>query len=222
MKIIHLLMACLLAVLLQTNAVAATYTFVGPTYPNPMPYTAPCAIPGCANFTMAMQQTGSFTTALPLPPNLNLAFIEGLIQTYSFNDGIIQYSSADAQSKVLFAQVSTDAAGNIISENIDIQRWQTANHSVNDRLDTLSINLGSFHNMYCQNIGAPDNCVLANNDASSSFAFAHSNNAWTTNLAPVILGGAVTSVPTFGEWGSLILSLLMVTAGWGMAGRRRG
>jgi hypothetical protein len=159
MKTIHLILVLLWA-FVHTGTLAATYTFAGPTYGNPTPFTAPCATPTCANFTVAMKQTGSFTTAAPLAPNLGNAFITNLIQSYSFSDGITHFSSADPESHLLYATVSTDATGNIIGENIAVNRWQTADHGVNGRLNALSINLASWSNAYCQNLSGPDVCSL--------------------------------------------------------------
>lgn len=119
-------LALLAAAFLQTSAWAATYTFIGPTYTTLTPFTPPCATPTCGNFTAAMRQTGSFTTAAPLAPNLNTADISGLIQSYSFSDGLVQYNSGDAATRLAFAVVTTDAAGNIVGESIDIHHWQTA------------------------------------------------------------------------------------------------
>jgi hypothetical protein len=206
MKTIHLILV-LICAFVHTGTLAATYTFAGPTYGNPTPFTAPCATPTCANFTVAMKQTGSFTTAAPLAPNLGNAFITNLIQSYSFSDGITHFSSADPESHLLYATVSTDATGNIIGENIAVNRWQTADHGVNGRLNAMSINLASWSNAYCQNLSGPDVCSLMAEDASTSYVFAHANNGWTRSIASA-------SVPTLGDWGLLALTCLMVTLGW--------
>lgn len=175
----------LAAALLQASAWAATYTFTGPLYTNPTQFTAPCATPTCDNFTTAMRQTGSFTTAAPLAPNLANVLITGLIQSYSFNDGLTQFVSADAATRLMFAYVTTDAMGNIVDENIAISQWQTANHGVNVRLNMLRPNLSSNFNAYCQNLSGPDACSLLNTDASSSYVYAHIGvGGWVTSAAP--------------------------------------
>lgn len=298
----------LAAALLQASAWAAAYTFTGPLYTNPTQFTAPCATPACDNFTTAMRQTGSFTTAAPLPPNLANVLITGLIQSYSFNDGLTQFDSADAATRLMFAYVTTDAMGNIVDENIAISQWQTASHGINDRLNILRPNLSSNFNAYCQNLSGPDACSFFNTDASSSYVYAHIGvGGWVTSAAPppvaptitsaippggtvgipyhfavVAIGTApmgftdagtlppglaidpstgaitgtptsavsqsvtitanngvmpsaaqtftmaiaptaagVTAVPTLGEWGLLLLALLMISVGWMAVGRSR-
>ncbi len=193
----------LAAALLQASAWAAIYTFTGPVYTNPTQFTAPCATPTCGNFTAAMRQTGSFTTAAPLAPNLNSADISGLIQSYSFSDGLVQYNSGDAATRLAFAFVSTDAAGNIVGEIIDIHHWQTASQGGNDRLDLFSANVGSYFNAYCQILSGPGACSLLNTDASSSYVFAHIGvGGWVTSAAPPPVAPAITSaIPPGGTVG---------------------
>ena len=189
-------LALLAAAFLQTSAWAATYTFIGPTYTTLTPFTPPCATPTCGNFTAAMRQTGSFTTAAPLAPNLNTADISGLIQSYSFSDGLVQYNSGDAATRLAFAVVTTDAAGNIVGESIDIHHWQTASQGGNDRLDLFSANLGSFSNAYCQILSGPGACSLLNTDASTSQGFAHIGvGGWVTSSPPLQVAPTITSAP---------------------------
>ena len=184
----------LAAALLQASAWAATYTFTGPLYTNPTQFTAPCATPTCDNFTTAMRQTGSFTTAAPLAPNLANVLITGLIQSYSFNDGITQYDSADPETWLAYAFVSTDPVGNIVYENIELSRWQSVNHGVNDRLNSMSVNILSVSNVYCQQTGGLGTCVLVNGDASTSTAFAHiGSGGWQTSVSPVPTAPTITS-----------------------------
>ncbi|RMA60248.1 putative secreted protein (IPTL-CTERM system target) [Acidovorax sp. 100] len=207
----------LAAALLQASAWAATYTFTGPLYTTVNPFTAPCAKPTCANFTTAMRQTGSFTTAAPLAPNLDTVLITGLIQSYSFNDGLTQFDSGDTETQLRYAYVTTDAAGNIVDQNIGISRWQTASHATNDRLDYLSVNAGSYSNAYCQAQNVPDVCSLLNTDASSSYVSASIGlGGWVTS-APA---AAATSVPTLSEWGLLLMACLVGGAGWRQVRRR--
>ncbi|MES2929846.1 MAG: IPTL-CTERM sorting domain-containing protein [Pseudomonadota bacterium] len=207
----------LAAALLQANAWAATYTFTGPFYTNLTPFTAPCATPTCANFTTAMRQTGSFTTAVPLAPNLVNADITGLVQTYSFNDGLTQYSSADPENQLRLAFVDTDAAGNITAENISFYRWQTANHGISDRLNVLTVNLLGIFNAPCQGMGVSNICDLINSDSSTSMSFT-SGGSWVTSALPP--AGGATSVPTLSEWSLLLMVCLVGGAGWRQVRRR--
>jgi hypothetical protein len=188
----------LAAALLQASAWAATYTFTGPLYANLTPFTAPCATPTCANFTTAMRQTGSFTTAAPLAPNLVNTNITSLVQSYSFDDGLTQYNSGDAATRLSFVEVNTDAAGNIVDQNIAIAHWQTASHGVNDRLNVFRANLSSYFNAYCQALNGSGGCALLNTDASTSRVLAHIGvGGWATSptITSAIPPGGTVGVP---------------------------
>ena len=208
-----------LAAFTHASAGAATYQFTGATYNNFTPFTAPCATPACADFGLSMTQTGSFTTNTPLAGNLANANITSLITSYSFNDGLTQYTSGGSNDKLVFAHVWTDGAGDIVAQNIVMQKWQSANHGANGRLDTLSVDNSSVHNGYCVTPAISSGyCSLSDADASTSLADG-SGGAWSTSAAPVNGGSSVASVPTLGEWSLLLLSALM--AGMGALLRRK-
>jgi len=193
----------LAAVLLQASACAATYTFTGPLYTNLTPFTAPCATPTCADFTTAMRQTGSFATAAPLAPNLVNTNITSLVQSFSFDDGLMQYNSGDSATRLNFAFVSTDAAGNILNENIAIFHWQTASHGVNDRIDVFRVNLSSYFNGYCQALNGSGACTLFGTDASTSRTLAYIGaGGWVTSASPPQVAPTITSaIPPGGTVG---------------------
>lgn len=200
------------------NAWAATYSFSGPNYlPGHIDdfTAAPCAAGSqCANFTTAMRQQGSFTTAVALQPNLANANIAALITSYSFSDGLTQYTSGGSNDYLLFAQVSTDNMGNIVAQNIILGKWQTASHGVADRVDSIAVNNISGHNALCDAVTPSGVCNLDHNDTSSSAAAAFTNNGWTTTQA------AATAVPTLSEWSLLLLAALLGVAG--LRQRRKG
>ncbi len=194
------------------SAWAATYTYNGTNYAQNKinNFTAaPCAaVSQCANFTTGMKQQGSFTTAAPLQTNLANANIAALITSYSFDDGLTQYTSGGANDHLLFAKVSTDSMGNIVNSNIILGKWQTASHGVNDRLDTIAVNNVSNHNVLCDSVTPAGACSLSHNDTSSSDADTFILNAWTIQA-----GSDVASVPTLSEWGLLLLVGLLGTVG---------
>ena len=106
------------AVLMLTSQVSAatTYTLSGSTYSF-----------ASSLYAGATGITGSFTTASPLPPNLNDAPIAGgtgglgFVKSWSFNDGVFTYTDAtsvpwtDGNNNAGSFAVSTDSKGNITS-----------------------------------------------------------------------------------------------------------
>ncbi|PWT87386.1 MAG: hypothetical protein C5B56_10565 [Proteobacteria bacterium] len=102
---------------LATHAVATTYTLSGSAYDQATLFGTYIGTTGV---------TGSFTTAAPLPPNLNGAAIAGsgglgLVTSWSFNDGVFTYTDAnsdlwqDGKAAAGSFSVSTDSTGNITS-----------------------------------------------------------------------------------------------------------
>lgn len=170
---------------LQAGAWALTYTYTGPTYSSPThDFTAPCAAGTCTNFTTAMRQTGSMTTNQPLPPNLNHVEVSSYISGYSFSDGVTQYNSSGIPERLLYAYVTTDAAGNITGSDIVIIRWQTANHLIGGRIDHIAVNQGSFSNEVCAGMGNPGMCTGTAEDTATSYAFAQAVNGGWAPIAP--------------------------------------
>ena len=105
----------LAAALLQAGAWAVTYTYVGSTYaPSAITDYTNCTIGTCGNFTAAMSQSGSFTTAAPLPANLSNADIASLITSFSFSDGLTQYNNSDPETTLYSGQAYTDASGFLV------------------------------------------------------------------------------------------------------------
>lgn len=214
----------LAAALLQAGAWAATYTYTGPAYSPPDLHNFTSCPPGtgnCGAYTTAMAQTGSFTTAAPLPSNLNSQDITAQLTSYSFSDGLTTYSSGDPQ--VTLVSVSATTTGGVLDFSVHLVRWQTpAPHVIGDHLDQVLVTESGQHNAVCGNIQVNpkgDSCGTSNaGGVFSSWIDASSTvGSWTvTGLPPV----ATNAVPTLGEWGLLLLALLMISVGWMTMGRR--
>lgn len=182
-----LLAAAALWATAQVPALAATYTYTGATYASNAisTFTAPCATPTCANFTTAMKQSGSFTTAVPLAANLSGVDIQPLITSYAFDDGLHQYSSTAPGDNIRHAVVSTDSMGNIAVSDILVFQWQTASHGVNDRTNVITVDADSRSNTLCAILKSSGVCGFTNDDASTSLAATHVGaSGWSTNAAP--------------------------------------
>lgn len=215
----------LAAALLQAGAWAATYTYTGPAYSAPDLHNFTSCPPGtgnCGAYTTAMAQTGSFTTAAPLPSNLNSQDITAQLTSYSFSDGLTTYSSGDPQ--VTLVSVSATTTGGVLDFSVHLVRWQTpAPHVIGDHLDQVLVTESGQHNAVCGNIQVNpqgDSCGTSNaGGVFSSWTDASSTvGSWTvTGLPPV----AANAVPTLGEWGLLLLALLMISVGWMTMDRRR-
>ena len=142
----HLVLLALAAFAHAGAWATTTYVFTGANY---LPaqitnYTAaPCNQGDCANFTTAMKQTGSFTISAPLAPNLAGVNVKAQITSFSFHDGLTQYTNGN--SELFFAVVWTNAQGDITGENIAIARWQ----ATPGKYDFIGVNLMSAHNQEC-------------------------------------------------------------------------
>jgi hypothetical protein len=157
----------LAAALLQADAWAATYTYTGPAYSPPDLHNFTSCPPGtgnCGAYTTAMAQTGSFTTAAPLPSNLNSQDITAQLTSYSFSDGLTTYSSGDPQ--VTLVSVSATTTGGVLDFSVHLVRWQTpAPHVIGDHLDQVLVTESGQHNAVCGNIQVNpqgDSCGTSN------------------------------------------------------------
>ena len=152
---VALLLACAIAL----PASATTYTFTSPSYSFVIPFTPPCTVGTCVNYTTSMNVAGSFTTAAPLAANLLNTDVRGAITSYSFNDGLNTYSSSDPNVRLLAMELSTDASGVPIPTQtfIDIQQWTTGStpHVVGNRFNEIFVdfNADDFNNSGCTSVG---------------------------------------------------------------------
>lgn len=206
---------------------AATYTYTGVPYAAVNNFTL-CATGSCGNFTTSMQINASFTTAAPLPANLVATDITALITGGSSNDGLTTYLSTNPNLRVYQFVVSTDSRGIITFYDIVIERWQSgaAPHVVGDRVDYFQVSsLGAtgVRNIDCTAVGVgpagqADTCLGAVGDTSTSQAVAAAS-AFGFVAAPAV---GLAAVPTLGEWGLVLLAMLMAAAGvGGLRGRAR-
>ena len=218
MKRIHLLLACLCA-FFQGSVWAATYTYTGPNYVAAQLHNFTACPPGsgnCGAYTPALSQTGSFTTAAPLPGNLNNQDITALVTSFSFSDGLTTYASGDPQVTMISAQATT--TGGVLDISIRLLRWQTpAPHVAGDHLDTVTVQEHGQHNAVCtagiQQI--PQGYFCGASNAGGVFSSWTDSpltlGTWAAAGVPPVVG--VQSVPTLGEWGVLLLACLMAGAG---------
>jgi hypothetical protein len=78
-----------------------TYSFGAPKY-NSLDNNSTCTVGACWTFTTAMNVTGTFTTASPLPANLTGQNIAAQITSYSFSDGLDTFSGGNPNARVCF------------------------------------------------------------------------------------------------------------------------
>ncbi|WP_156362861.1 IPTL-CTERM sorting domain-containing protein [Xylophilus sp. Leaf220] len=203
--------AAIFSLLFIKAAFGATYTYNGANFNSVMNFTAPCNVPVCTAVSTAMRFTGTFDIA-PLPPNLNAAPIPTQLQSFSFTDGNLTFTSADPKVRVRVARASTNAQGQLTGFIFDFQRWQSPGTShviVTDRYDNLSISstsLNAHYNQFCFAIGpaidtgVADSCNVQGTDTSSSRG---NSNAGTLS------GQQISSIPTLNEWALASLGLLI-------------
>lgn len=185
-----------LAAFAHAGAWAATYSYTNNGYAAASlhNYTAPCGAGNCANFTAAMAPAATFTTAVPLAPNLvnaDVLFPGGNILAFTVFDGVTTYTLGDPQVAGLYqVNVSTDAAGQLTALSMIVLRWQNPGpHSgANMRLDSVNTEGGAYHNVICQAIDVEDRCTVWEAPGSID-----GNTSWANvGTAPA---AAVQSVP---------------------------
>ena len=220
-----LLALCALLFASFTASAAATYTFTAANYDATLPFTAPCGAGSCANYTLSMNASGTFSGPSRLAPNLVAVDITAVLTSYSFTDGLTTFSSSDPNSRLFQFIVTTDATGAITAVNIVLERWETAGgaHVAGDRFDLTQFTgtgqVNSNHNVVCNAVGVSpggtaDSCTAAAADTNSSAA-----SAAGAGVFAFAAGGA--GIPTLGEYALLLLAALMGIAGlYGV--RRKG
>ena len=214
----------LAAALLQAGAWAATYTYTGSIYSASELHNFTACPPGlgnCGAYTTVMAETGSFTTAVPLAANLFNQDIKAQVTSFTFSDGLTTYASSDPQVTLMSVEATT--TGGVLHFSASLLRWQTpAPHANGDHLDVMWIDDGGQHNAVCSDVVVNpqgDRCHTSlANGVFSSWRSDLLEGTWTaTGLPPV----AANAVPTLGEWGLLLLALLMISVGWMTMGHRR-
>ena len=168
---------------LAACAHAATYSFTSNPY-DPASlgnYMPPCTGGNCANFSAAMAPTATFTTVVPLAPNLVSADVlspGGNITAFTVFDGLTTYNyPADPKVVVYQVRASTDAAGQLTALSMIVLRWQNPGpHSgANMRLDSVNTETGASHNGLCEAVDVEDRCTVSEGPGS-----ADGNTSWAT------------------------------------------
>ncbi len=221
---------------LASPALATTYTYTGAVYASTVPFPGPCGAGTCTNYTTAMSLTGSFTTAAPLGANLANVDIAALVTSFSFNDGINTYSSADPNTRILSFHAATDSSGVPSSSMfLDIEKWITGStpHSGTDRYSEFDIDssVDVVNNLPCTGVGTTggtaDTCTSGSgSDNSTSSASNGTAGVWAIaggSGGGVVGFGATTpaNVPTLSQWALLLLIASVCGAGVAAAHRRR-
>jgi hypothetical protein len=193
--------------LFAPGAWSTTHRYYGAAYTTVNNYTT-CSSGPCANFSTAMNVSGSFTTATALAASLTNANVASQVTSYSFSDGINTYSSANANTRIYRFNVSTNSAGQVSSTSILLELWLTGTspHSTNDRFSYVSISTASSfgnHNNCCSEVGVSlagvaDACTGVASDASTSSA---------SSMGGEWFSGA--DVPVLSAWGLLALAALL-------------
>jgi hypothetical protein len=216
----------LVALCMSPSVLATTYVYTGPPFTSKTDFTPPCGTGPCGNYALGGRITGQFTTAAPLPPNLASPDAHALVTSYSFTDGVATYSSSNPNTRFSIFAISTNAAGNIIAANTEVQfqLWETgsAPHTSGNRAAVLDACSGSCggqggdnvaNNFICTSVQAgaggnidPDTCAGGSGDGSTSAAHvtAGSTGTWTT------VTQQTSNIPTLSEWALILLSLLVV------------
>lgn len=190
-----------------------TYTATVGNYTSLGDYTSCTGVVPCANYTTAMKQTGSFTVAAALAPNLASADVTGSVTSYSFSDGINTYSNTNPDDRILAFVVATDASGNITGSTIYFEKWLSGtngSHAPLDKVAGMQLGVTSFHNAPCYTLGVSpfsgvqEVCINFDpNDPAASFAVSPAVS-WASSAAT-----APTPVPTLSEWAMVIMGSLM-------------
>ena len=213
-----------LACFVVANAATATaYVLEAQTYGVIANFTAPCGTGPCANYTAAMQPTGVFQTASPLPPNLSFQNILPLVTAYSFTDGVNTYASNDPNVRAYDFAVETDPFGNVLASQILLELWETGTspHAVGDRVSFVQIAAGAFtphNNLYCAEVGTggstgtADLCTFPQPEASST-SDAVASAVWRRDIFP--------PVPASSAGGLALLSALVLAFGIAASRMRR-
>ncbi len=205
---------------MATGGGATTYTFTSANYNSTSTFTSPCSAGPCANYTTAMNITGSFTIASPLAANLSDSEIATQVTSYSFSDGINTYSNTNPNVRIFEFLIFTDANGQITGSNIYLELFQTGSspHSPGDRVALVVIQSAgggqADNNTVCVVVGTSpagvaNSCTSSDFDSGESSAISDAAGTWSVATAP-----PVQSVPTLGQWGTISLAALLILFGW--------
>jgi hypothetical protein len=193
-------------------ASAATYTFTTTNYTILVP-VAPNV------FNAGMQITGTLVTSAPVAPNLNYVDITALIVSYSFNDGVHTFTSANSFINNALNpggfSVQTDAAGNITDAAFLIMS-PLPPQAINGLVNYIAFGDGyaGYDSMTCSGVvGNPATCNAVLFGATASRARASSLSVVTSS------GASAAAIPTLSVWS--LMALACLTGLFGMSRLRR-
>ena len=214
----RLILTSFASLFLAGGVQAATYSVTSANYSNITDFTAPCAGGSCANYTAAMHFSGTFDVATLAP---NLANVAITPTSFSFNDGVNTYASADPDVRIYQFRVTTDAGGNLTDVDINLEKWLSAPHGVGAYWSYANVGGGSAvnrHNALCGVVGnspagVADSCLLDNAGPQRSVG--------ATGLGSLTyaLVAAPATVPTLSQWAQIVLVSLMTLVGLWQARR---
>ena len=198
----------LVSLLVATAALGATtYSYTGPLFTSANP-----------PYTLSMRITGSFTTAVPLPPNMPMTAIgpsgNGLALSWSFTDGLNTFTNAnsdefgDAFGDSRRFRVATDGNGFINDWEIVLENhkspWAVNEGGLNVLNTEKFAGLEAGTNGWtCLGISAQAHCLASLPNSPPQVGSVTALGTWTGGSAPVI------AVPTLTAWGIWLLAVLM-------------
>jgi hypothetical protein len=188
-----------------------TYTATVGNYASVVDFTSCPGGETCTNYTTAMRQSGSFTVATALAPNLPVSDITASVTSYSFSDGINTYSSANPSDRLYEIYVATDGAGSITFAGIEVLKWLsgTSPHNAGDKLAYMGFGNVSINNVTCGGVG-----VSASGIADACMVFGDEPNGISQASSPGVSWAQSTisqpaSIPTMSEWAMIMMASLM-------------
>jgi hypothetical protein len=220
------MLAAMLCLMATTQVWAATYVFTGAAYDTVLDYTSCTTAPSlCANFPPTASVRLTFSTSIPLDPNLAGDDITALVTAYELTDGINTYSSTDPDSRVYVPfSVATDGNGQVTDINLLVQRWLTgaSPHTDADRFSYVFLVGGTGvarNNLGCHTVaispgGTPDACTVSSTDSSESRGIFSTPGVWSMVSASV-------SIPTLSPIALLLLASGIAAGAWRGVGSRK-
>lgn len=218
MKTIFISLCCAAATFFSAGVKAATYNVTSTgNYTTTSNFTAPCAVGTCANYTSAMNVSGTFDVPT-LAPNLTNSNIATTVTAFSFNDGVNTYASTDPNVRKYQFVVTTNASGVLTSARVLVEKWLTGArpHTAADYFSFVLINGASVNlvvnNTKCSIIGIGgdgdvDACI-SNGGGTQQGTAEGATVAYSVGAPP-----AAASIPTLNEYALLLLASLV--AGFG-------
>lgn len=186
---------------LANLAAATTYSFTG------QPYSSATGL-----YTTAMNITGSFTTAAPLPPNMAGTQIgpggSNLVTSWSFFDGVSTFNNSNSMllyGGASYFTVATDAAGNISSFVIGFMSPQGP-HTVGQPINAIFVSPSTQATTAqpCGRINGSGVCDAINANGAN-YAEVAAGGAWATRATPAVPVPATSNT---------LLVLMALGLGW--------